>query len=539
MKRISTLFLLAILAFNFAWAGYPNGTNTVPKVVKLFVDPDNGTDDPAVTSATSIAINGYGTSWATAYKSLKKAVAVLTNHESTGGTPVIYDSIFVKGGNYPQTFYLYQTTLPRYGVYIAGGFLTSETTLAQRNARNFKSESPTIIDGATPVAKDSAGIFVRSTNAITFDGFQIQNFTTTKNYAGVNFENSSSNYVIQNMIIRNNTAKTPTGNDNSGAGIYAGLDNGSIDIRNNTIYSNAMNGSGKGGSGITINGRVKTTIENCAIFNNVCSHEGAGILVRACDNNGLNGAAEINKTITIRNNKVYNNKSTATTDGGFSHLAGAAGISVLADKLTTNSTIATNLNAKIVIEGNVIANNQAVKAAGMAVRGNALSLLTAASPGRLTISNNIIWGNTTDQINSNYMPVANIENNKIMGDLSGFSGLPSSNSTLATTGVFVQPTQFTGNDNSKIAELLSANWTISPNTGLTVMKSAISFYPNPASDFVKVTVAKPTTVRIMSLNGSVIYSKSANSDIVIPLNGLSRGIYFIAMGETVEKLIVQ
>ena len=61
------------------------------------------------------------------------------------------------------------------------------------------------------------------------------------------------------------------------------------------------------------------------------------------------------------------------------------------------------------------------------------------------------------------------------------------------------------------------------------IKSAIKIYPNPASDqlFVETGLEGNFEIEIFNVQGEKIFNQSANSNIVIPINNFSKGIYFL------------
>lgn len=61
------------------------------------------------------------------------------------------------------------------------------------------------------------------------------------------------------------------------------------------------------------------------------------------------------------------------------------------------------------------------------------------------------------------------------------------------------------------------------------IKSAIKIYPNPATDqlFIETGLEGNFEIEIFNARGQKIFNQSANSNIVIPINNFSKGIYFL------------
>ena len=61
------------------------------------------------------------------------------------------------------------------------------------------------------------------------------------------------------------------------------------------------------------------------------------------------------------------------------------------------------------------------------------------------------------------------------------------------------------------------------------IKSAIKIYPNPATDqlFIETSLEGNFEIEIFDARGKKIFNQSANSNIAIPINNFSKGIYFL------------
>ncbi|NLO70185.1 MAG: T9SS type A sorting domain-containing protein [Porphyromonadaceae bacterium] len=78
-------------------------------------------------------------------------------------------------------------------------------------------------------------------------------------------------------------------------------------------------------------------------------------------------------------------------------------------------------------------------------------------------------------------------------------------------------------------------------------KSEINFriYPNPASEFITVKFSEPidVPVSIYHIDGRAIYSENSNNKMSLRINldnsGIQNGVFFIRIGNSIEKFIVQ
>jgi hypothetical protein len=90
---------------------------------------------------------------------------------------------------------------------------------------------------------------------------------------------------------------------------------------------------------------------------------------------------------------------------------------------------------------------------------------------------------------------------------------------------------------------LFGDTTIIYPVGMEINMDAYGFvkiYPNPATSFLHIQLLKEITtldISIYSIEGKMVFSNSYHSDhIVIPLNGMKQGIYFIQVS-TNEKTV--
>lgn len=73
-------------------------------------------------------------------------------------------------------------------------------------------------------------------------------------------------------------------------------------------------------------------------------------------------------------------------------------------------------------------------------------------------------------------------------------------------------------------------------------ESGIIMYPNPAGNFVKLSgLPQNTIIRIIDLNGKIVYEKSADSQIILNTAGLATGIYIVQIennDRTIQKKLI-
>ncbi|MGL5891332.1 MAG: T9SS type A sorting domain-containing protein, partial [Bacteroidia bacterium] len=75
-----------------------------------------------------------------------------------------------------------------------------------------------------------------------------------------------------------------------------------------------------------------------------------------------------------------------------------------------------------------------------------------------------------------------------------------------------------------------------------LMSEGFSVYPNPAHDFVTITVSNPSDVKVIhvyDLSGRMLLSEAVNnrSQIQLSLSNISSGVYVISAGTYSVKLV--
>ena len=71
------------------------------------------------------------------------------------------------------------------------------------------------------------------------------------------------------------------------------------------------------------------------------------------------------------------------------------------------------------------------------------------------------------------------------------------------------------------------------------LENKYAIYPNPATDAFKVNVNGSTKVSIFDMTGRCVKEVNVNDNSTINIEDLDRGIYFVSVGERVEKLVVK
>ena len=74
-------------------------------------------------------------------------------------------------------------------------------------------------------------------------------------------------------------------------------------------------------------------------------------------------------------------------------------------------------------------------------------------------------------------------------------------------------------------------------------KLVFSIFPNPANDFIQITISENSVVNIFDFNGKLIYQNSTSQNLMVPIKDWNNGIYVIQVIEngraTAKKLVVQ
>jgi hypothetical protein len=75
-------------------------------------------------------------------------------------------------------------------------------------------------------------------------------------------------------------------------------------------------------------------------------------------------------------------------------------------------------------------------------------------------------------------------------------------------------------------------WTVIGATGLRATeRAALSVYPNPATDFIRVNLVAPAEVVISDLSGRVVLRQTVAPGEAIPVQALAAGIYLVSVPE--------
>ncbi len=143
---------------------------------------------------------------------------------------------------------------------------------------------------------------------------------------------------------------------------------------------------------------------------------------------------------------------------------------------------------------------------------------------------------------------------KVDNNVTGvFSSTPAGLTIDATTGAITPSTstagtytvQFASNVANTCDDSTTVSFTINDCSGLPEhYSSAFSVAPNPANQFVNVTLADNVfegTIRLITSEGKEVEVRevSENKTETFNVSNLEKGIYFIQLGDKIEKVVVQ
>lgn len=149
---------------------------------------------------------------------------------------------------------------------------------------------------------------------------------------------------------------------------------------------------------------------------------------------------------------------------------------------------------------------------------------------------------------SNVSPVLN--DNAVTGT---FTSTPAGLSIDATSGLITTSTSTAGTYTVQFASNVAQTSDDSSTVSITIndcsglpehYSSSFSVSPNPANQFVNVTLADNVfegTIRLITSEGKEVEVRevSANRTETFNVSNLERGIYFIQLGDKIEKVVVQ
>lgn len=299
-----------------------------------------------------------GTSWATAYKDLQKAL----NKAALDGKEIwlaegIYKPTSRTNQNDPRS----ATFLINPGIEIRGGFKGNEIdTITKGSVYN------TILSGDIygndntmstwpPAGSDQTAIADNVYHVVTIDG--ISRLSTTR---------------LTGCVVEHGNANSG-GNDALGGGIY--LKNSAPILEQVIIRNNISNSHG---AGIFVNSNLKL-LKNCLLKNNFTMNGyGAGVFIQSCDSTSIDGS--------IFDNNLQCDSS--LNYGGGALFANCKYISIINSIFTRNHAeksggAIVNENGNIEIINCTFANNSAVKG-GQSIYN---------TYGVVTVTNTILWNN--------------------------------------------------------------------------------------------------------------------------------------------------
>ncbi len=205
--------------------------------------------------------SGDGTSWATAYASIREAVDAAEDG----------DEIWVQGGTYQPTWIPFS----KHDISVYGGFSGTETALSQRDL----GASPTTLDGQLATSNGVFAIYSDS-SGIIIDGFTITNYSSNGSAMRL-----SSSAIIRNCNFFNNTTSSGEGTSST-SGYYGGgamLIGGGSPVIINCVFAHNTAAYGYGGA---VNMRFSSAdFINCTFTRNTAIDGGA---VSVYSDNGTN-----------------------------------------------------------------------------------------------------------------------------------------------------------------------------------------------------------------------------------------------------------
>ncbi|MHC1765643.1 MAG: right-handed parallel beta-helix repeat-containing protein [Verrucomicrobiia bacterium] len=338
--------------------------------VDIGADESDGRAEPSVPRIIRVSPGGNdqrdGATWANAKRTVAAAIASIHDQALNAAPTLRGGEIWVQAGTYTENL-----TLPPYA-YLYGGFAGSETTRDQRNWQ----VNQTTLDGGS---KDRVVLVVGGHNLNAVDGFRVQNgrvaallsgqgggvecyhsgprvlnnlITRNNAYVGGGVGGFCASPTIANCVITNNLA----GGDGKGlgAGIHLDRSLGRIEgcvIAANTasdgagvfasfsqpqiIGNDIFGNTGKGvslwnSSGLSWMGSTRLSVSGNQVYQNLTSHEGAGIYVVYCAGEIVNNLVALNRCGTLEG---------GGTGGGLSIAGGEEGGSTL---LVANNSILGN-----------------------------------------------------------------------------------------------------------------------------------------------------------------------------------------------------
>jgi len=302
--------------------GDGNGTATVDmgayEMRVIYVDVDATGDD-------------NGSSWSNAFDDLQEALSIAVSGREIWVAAGTYYPTTEVGGTGPR----YQTFQMINGVAIYGGFVGTETALAQRDMQN----NETILSGDIGTADDPTDncyhVFYHPSGtsldaAAILDGFTITAGNangSNPHYYGGGVYNLNSGPTVNNCTFSDNLAKYGGGmfNDksnptvtgctfsknsayDSAGGMYNSLYSSPI-VANCTFTANSANW---GGGGMLNGSSSSTTVTNCTFIGNSSERHGGGMWNTNVTSLKLSNCTFTGNSADIYGGGMVNNKSSPT-----------------------------------------------------------------------------------------------------------------------------------------------------------------------------------------------------------------------------------
>ncbi len=405
----------------------------------IYVDAtvnNNGSGPVWVTPTT-----GNGASWATAYKTLKDALALANQCANITEIRVAKGTYYPTGTNGVLGQSDVSFTLTRSNLKILGGY-NAGTGLRDIAA------NPTILSGnvgADPTYHVMLVVGVPTTDSLVVDGFTIANglannpddykvidnsyYIFHDSGAGMFISNVGNNVVVRNCTFQNNKATL-------GGGLFSEIANAVIEnciFKQNSVSNNAyFSGSGAGMYSTASEHRMA----NCTFESNTnLGNDGGGLFgdnatflmsnSKFINNTaaGNGGALRMTSSQSILNNCVFNG-NTASKDGGAIYSSNAhpilTNVSITNNSATVNGGGMYSANGNPVFTNVTIADNTAAGAKALYLNGSGTPIL----------NNAIVYGGVTGTYTAKY--------SLIEGNAGGTNG-NLSGTLITSTQLFVNP----------------------------------------------------------------------------------------------------
>lgn len=132
-----------------------------------------------------------------------------------------------------------------------------------------------------------------------------------------------------------------------------------------------------------------------------------------------------------------------------------------------------------------------------------------------------------------------------LDDVLGFTTLPSGDSVSISTsglvsGMYYYFNLYAVNNATLVSDTISSDgFLFVNNAGIEESENVITFYPNPATNFIMLTLNEPSNIELINTHGQVVIGRWLNAGTnLISIEELSAGYYFLSLGGRKYKLCV-